>query len=100
MKFYKNYSKAEEKYVKTVTLYGKKGDSYVYADEACTTKVAGDELKNLFVKGLAQIQYEGAIHAPVCIKEDADKGCQDITIWDALATTPAAVTLHSAEYTA
>ena len=100
MRLNKNYSRADEQYVKTVTLYGKKSDTYVYADAACTVKIPGVELKNLFVKGLAQIQYEGAIYAPVCVKENTAKKCQDITIWDALATTAAAVTLHSEEYTA
>lgn len=96
----KIFATSEEKYLKTVTLFGKSGDSYVYADSACTVKVSADELENLFVKGLAQIQYGGATYAPVCIKADASKGGLAITIWDALASAAAAVTLHSEEYTA
>ncbi len=95
----KIYSKAEEKYVKNVVIYGKSGDSYVYEDSACTKKLDKDTVSRLFLTGLL-VNYGGATYSVASLKDNSAKGGVDVTIWNALASTAAAVTLHSSEYTA
>lgn len=95
----KIYSKSEEKYVKNVVIYGKTDDSYVYEDSACTKKLDKDTVSRLFLTGLL-VNYSGATYPVAALKDNSAKGCVDVTIWNALASTAAAVTLHSSEYTA
>lgn len=95
----KIFAKSEEKYVKNTVVYGKKNDNYVYEDSGCTVKLDKDTVSRLFMTGML-VSYEGATYHVAAMKENATKKCIDITIWDALATAPAAVTLHSSEYTA
>ena len=95
-----NYANADEKFIKSVIVYAKKGQNYAYADSACTAKIAKDTLLNLCEKGLMIVSYEGAFYPVAAYKTDATKGCLDVTIYDVLATTAAAVTVHSSEYTA
>lgn len=95
-----NYANPDEKFIKAVVVYAKKGQSYVYADAACTVKIAKDTLMNLCEKGLMIVSYEGAFYPVAAYKANATKGCLDVTIYDVLATTVSAVTLHSSEYTA
>lgn len=93
----KIFSKASEKYVKNVVVYGKSEDNYIYEDSGCTVKLDKDTVSRLFLTGLL-VSYNGATYSVTAIKENTAKKCVDITIWDALATAPAAVTLHSAEF--
>lgn len=95
----KIYSKAEEKYVKNVVIYGKSGDNYVYEDSACTKKLDKDTVSRLFLTGLL-VSYAGATYPVAALKDNSAKKCVDVTIWNVLASTAAAVTLHSSEYTA
>ena len=95
----KIYSKSEEKYVKNVVIYGKTGDNYVYEDSAWTKKLDKDTVSRLFLTGLL-VNYAGATYPVAALKDNTDKGCVDVTVWNALASTAAAVTLHSSEYTA
>lgn len=95
----KIYAKAGEKYVKNVVIYGKSGDNYVYEDSACTKKLDKDTVSRLFLTGLL-VSYAGAIYPVAALKDNSAKGCMDVTIWNVLASTAAAVTLHSSEYTA
>lgn len=94
----KIFAESEEKYLKAILVFGKASDSYVYADSEFTTKISKDQLLNAAKKGLV-VFYEGAFFNPVCFKEDA-AGFAEVTIWDAKAETPAAITLHSEEYSA
>ncbi len=100
MKLEKNYANADEKFIKTVTVYAKKGDNYIYADAACTQKIDKDTMSELCVKGLAIVSYEKAFYPVAAYKDNATKKCLDVTIYDVLASTVAAVTVHTAEYTA
>lgn len=93
----KIFSKASEKYVKNVVVYGKSGDNYIYEDSGCTVKLDKDTVSRLFLTGML-VSYNGATYSATAIKENTTKKCIDITIWDVLASAPAAVTLHSAEY--
>ena len=95
----KIYSKSEEKYVKNVVIYGKTGDNYVYEDSTCTKKLDKDTVSRLFLTGLL-VNYAGATYPVAALKDNTAKGCVDVTVWNALASTAAAVTLHSSEYTA
>lgn len=95
----KIYSKSEEKYVKNVVIYGKTGDNYVYEDSACTKKLDKDTVSRLFLTGLL-VNYAGATYPVSVLKDNTAEGCVDVTVWNALASTAAAVTLHSSEYTA
>lgn len=95
----KIYAKSEEKYVKNVVIYGKTGDNYVYEDSACTKKLDKDAVSRLFLTGLL-VNYAGATYPVAALKDNTAKGCVDVTVWNALASTAAAVTLHSSEYTA
>lgn len=94
------YADSDEKFVKAVIVYAKKNDNYVYADNAKTVKLDKDTLMNLCEKSLLTISYEGAFYPVAAYKSNAAKGCLDVTIYDLLATTAAAVTIHSSEYTA
>ena len=44
MKLTRNYANADEKFVKTVTVYAKKSDNFIYADAACTQKIDKDTM--------------------------------------------------------
>lgn len=100
MKLNVNYANADEKFVKTVTVYAKKSDNFIYADSACTAKIDKDTMTELCVKGLAVVSYEKAFYPVAAFKENTTKKCLDVTIYDVLASTAAAVTVHTGEYTA
>lgn len=95
----KIFAKSEEKYVKNVVIYGKASDSYVYEDSACTKKLDKDTVSRLFLTGLL-VNYAGATYPAAALKDNTANGGVDVTIWNVLASTAAAVTLHSSEYTA
>ena len=94
------FNNSDEVYINSVILYAKKSDNYIYEDAACTVKLDKDTVLNLCEKGLALISYEGAVYPVAAYKSNATKKCLDVTIYDVLATTVAAVTVHSSEYTA
>lgn len=94
----KIFADSEEKVLKTVILYGKKSDSYLYIDKAFGTTVDKNNLLNLCKKNMLLVSYDTAIYLPVCFKENTTDVA--VTLYDALATTPAAVTLKSKEPTA
>lgn len=100
MKLNVNYVNADEKFVKTVTVYAKKSDNFIYADAACTQKIDKETMTVLCVKGLAVVSYEKAFYPVAAFKENTTKKCLDVTIYDVLASTAAAVTVHTGEYTA
>lgn len=73
MKYDINYANSEEKFVKSVTLYGKNADTYLYADAKCTAenKVDGDTVMNLFLKGMLVISYDSkGVFRPVAAKTE------------------------------
>lgn len=91
------FADAEEKFVKTVVLYGHT-DNYIYIDEAHTTKVGKDTLLNLCLKGIT-IKYNDVYYKPVYFSDEETYVSVTIaTVVNAAST--AAVTLNSSEYTA
>lgn len=100
MNFKFNYANSDEKFVKTVVVYAKSGDNYIYADATCSVKINKDTLLNLCEKGMVIVSYKGAFYPVAAYKLNTTKNCLDVTIYDVLATTVAAVTVHSSEYTA
>lgn len=100
MKLVMNYANADQKFLKTVTVYAKKSDNFIYADSACTQKIDKETMTELCVKSLAVVSYEKAFYPIAAFKENTTKKCLDVTIYDVLANTAAAVTVHTGEYTA
>lgn len=96
----KIFADAEEKFVKTVILYGKNSNNYLHTDEKCeeNTRVDKDTLKNLCLKGVT-ISYDGAYYTPISFKEDS--GHVAVTIaTNIAASSSTSVTLYSKEYSA
>ena len=94
------YSDAEEKFVKAVVLYGKSGDSYIYAKSGASEsdKIDKDTLLELLKKGVL-VSYEGAFYTPVFFKENS--GHVEVTIATVLsASGTTAAVFNSKEYTA
>ena len=98
MKFTNNYADAEEKFVKSVVLYGKASDNYVYTDAAMTQKIDKATLMNLCLKGVL-VLYGGAYYAPISFKDNTTS--VSLTIATNVASTgSASVTIYSEEYSA
>lgn len=94
------YADAEEKFVKSIILYGKTSDAYVYAKSGMTEddKIDKDSLMEILKKG-AIVYYEGAFYTPAFFKENS--GHVELTFATALsAEGTTAVVLNSKEYTA
>ena len=94
----KIYADAEEKFVKTVILYGKNSDKYLYTDADCaeTDRIDKDALMNACLKGLT-VSYDGTYYTPVSFKEDS--GHVVVTIATNIATSAStSVALYSKEY--
>lgn len=92
------YADAEEKFVKTVMLYGKSGDDYVYAKSTTAEddKIDKDTLMELLKKGVI-VSYEGAFYTPVIFKDETTK--VSLTIATAIASeSSTSVVLYSKEH--
>lgn len=92
------YADAEEKFVKSVILYGKSGDNYIYSKSAATEndKIDKDALMELMKKGVV-VSYEGAFHVPVIFKDETTE--VSVTIATAIATgASTSVVLYSKEH--
>lgn len=92
----KIYIDADEKYVATVILYGH-SDTYLYTDEAHSTKVDKDTVLNLCQKGLLSVVYDGYTCVPVCFKENS--GHAEVTVATGTGSLTSVV-LYSSEYSA
>lgn len=94
------YADAEEKFVKSIILYGKASDAYVYAKSGMTEddKIDKDSLMEILKKG-AIVSYGGAFYTPAFFKENS--GHVELTFATVLsAAGTTAVVLNSKEYTA
>ena len=94
------YGDAEQKYVKTVVLYGEASNNYLYTDAECTegNELDKDTLLDLLLKGVT-ISYGGKYYAPLFFGEAS--GSVSVTFATAIsASGSTAVTLYSKEYTA
>lgn len=95
------FGRADEKLVKSNIVYGKKSDNYIYEDAKNTIKLDKDTVLRMCMTDLIIVSYEGAFYKPVCFEDNTEKKCTSITFWDTKADSqPAAVTIHSKEYTA
>lgn len=94
----KIFADSEEKFVKAVVLYGKPSDKYLYTDEACTQKLAKDDLFNLASKGVI-VKYDGLCYTPLIFGYDKKKPCVTITIGTLNEGQMTYVVLNSEEYT-
>lgn len=71
----------DDKYVKTVVLYANSSKALFYDKEAKVDKVAKDDLKDLFLKGVVVFMSD-TYYAPVCLKSTglvAHDGTQAVT---------------------
>lgn len=82
----KVFAGSEEKFVKNFVVYGKKSDTFIYADAAFTTKISKADLKNMFEKGVI-VMYDGHEYTPTALKLEASVAT--LFIWDVLAASAA-----------
>ena len=75
MKLVMNYANADQKFLKTVTVYAKKSDNFIYADSGCTVKIDKDTMMELCTKGLAVVSYEKAFYPVAAFKDNTTKNC-------------------------
>lgn len=71
----------DDKYVKTVVLYANSSKALFYDKESKVDKVAKDDLKDLFLKGVVVFMSD-IYYAPVCLKSTglvAHDGTQAVT---------------------
>lgn len=98
MKYDINYANSEEKFVKSVTLYGKNSDNYLYSDAKCTAtnKVDGETVMNLFLKGMLVISYDSkGVFRPLAAKTES-KGVS--VNFMSVPSAGTMTTLYSAEH--
>lgn len=93
MKFDKTFLDSEEKFLKTITIYGDKANGNVFADAAKTKKINKDTLKNLFILGVT-INFSDQLYAPITFKDNG----ADASILIHNGTT--ATTFYSSEHEA
>ena len=90
------FGTADERFLRTVVLYGKTSNNYLHVDSGCTDKaeLTKDKVKQLFLSGMT-ICYDGDYYTPLA--------CTDETTYMAVSfatdiQTPTEVTLYSNEY--
>ena len=92
------YADAEEKFAKTIILYGKTGNNYLNKTSACTEKdrIDKDTLLELLKKGVL-ISYDGTFYTPLFFKENS--GAVEVTFATVIsASASAATVLYSKEH--
>lgn len=92
------YADAEEKFVKSVILYGQTSDNYVYAKSTMTEndKIDKDTLMELLKKGVI-VKYNDDFYVPVLFSDESTYTALTIaTVINAAST--ASVVLNSKEY--
>lgn len=94
------FGRADEKLAKSIIVYGKASDNYIYEDAGCTVKLDKDTVLRMCMTDLVIVSYAGTFYKPVCFEENTTKKCASVTIWNTKASAAAAVTIHSKEYTA
>lgn len=94
------YADSEEKYVKSVILYGKTSDNFVHTTSKMTEndKVDKDTLLELLKKGVL-IKYNDDFYTPIFFSDESTHA--SLTIATAIsASASSAVVLNSKEYSA
>lgn len=92
------YADAEEKFAKTIILYGKTTNNYLNKTSACAEKdrIDKDTLLELLKKGVL-ISYDGTFYTPLFFKENS--GAVEVTFATSIsASTSAATVLYSKEH--
>lgn len=67
----KVYAQSEEKFLKSVVMYGDNDDGNLFADAAKSVKVTKDEVFNLYQKGMLVVFYNNEYFRPVSYKESS-----------------------------
>lgn len=92
------YADAEEKFAKTIILYGKTSNNYLNKTSACKEEDRIDKgtLLELLKKGVL-ISYDGTFYTPLFFKENS--GAVEVTFATAIsASASAATVLYSKEH--
>lgn len=92
------YADAEEKFAKTIILYGKTSNNYLNKTSACEEedRIDKDTLFELLKKGVL-ISYDGTFYTPLFFKENS--GAVEVTFATAISTSASAATvLYSKEH--
>lgn len=61
-----------EKFVKTYVIYADNDDGHVYYDSAKKNKIAKDDLKDLFMKGV-KVFHTDTFYAPTAFKDSGSE---------------------------
>lgn len=101
----KIYEHSDDVHVRNTVVYLKVGDTYAYADKACTQKVDVRVLNDLFVKGLlisdGTTTFRPLNITTVAVPETEGYAVVTYVKADGVDPTKAVLTLmHSAEYVA
>jgi hypothetical protein len=96
----KVYERYEDLHVRKTYIYVKADDVYAYADPDKTVKIASDDLRNLFLKGV--VILDGTTeYLPTSYVISSNVGTMTYVKADATtASTAVLTTLKSKEYTA
>lgn len=91
------YADAEEKYVKSIILYGKTSDNFVHATSKMTDdRIDKDTLMELLKKGVI-VKYNDNFYTPIFFSDETAHAT--LTIATAIsASASTAVVLNSKEY--
>ena len=96
----KIYERYEDQHVRNTYVYAKAGDTYAYADEATTVKVAAETLIDLFQKGIVIVDT-GIEYKATSLSVSAGVATLTYVKADKTTATTAVLTLlNSAEYVA
>lgn len=92
------YADAEEKFAKTIILYGQTSNNYLNKTSACAEedRIDKDTLLELLKKGIL-ISYNGTFYTPLFFKENS--GAVEVTFATAIsASASTATVLYSKEH--
>jgi hypothetical protein len=96
----KVYERYEDLHVRKTYVYAKANDPYAYADPDKTVKIASDDLRDLFLKGVVIVDGTTE-YSPTSYAESSKVGTITYVKADSTtASTAVLTTLKSKEYTA
>jgi hypothetical protein len=96
----KVYERYEDLHVRKTYVYAKANDPYAYADPDKTVKIASDDLRDLFLKGVVIVDGTTE-YSPTSYAESSKVGTITYVKADTTtASTAVLTTLKSKEYTA
>lgn len=90
------YKNAMDPYIAVRKVFAKAGDTFAYADAACTVKIPCEMLYDAFLKGMIIVDGKGNEYVPTgCNKTDKVTTLTYVTADSTTATTAKLATLKS-----